>query len=66
MPETIGFIGLGVMGEPICRNLLRKSGRKVLAFDLAAEQLARIVADSDREGNGGAYFPVIARLVDPK
>lgn len=42
MPETIGFIGLGVMGEPICRNLLRKSGRKVLAFDLAAEPLARI------------------------
>lgn len=45
MTEAIGFIGLGVMGEPICRNLLRKSGRKVLAFDLAAEPLARIVAD---------------------
>ena len=45
MSGSIGFIGLGVMGEPICRNLLRKSGRKVLAFDLAAEPLARIVAD---------------------
>ena len=45
MLEAIGFIGLGVMGEPICRNLLRKSGRKVVAFDLAAEPLARIVAD---------------------
>lgn len=45
MSGTIGFIGLGVMGEPICRNLVRKSGRKVLAFDLAAEPLARIVAD---------------------
>jgi 3-hydroxyisobutyrate dehydrogenase-like beta-hydroxyacid dehydrogenase len=45
MPEAIGFIGLGVMGEPICRNLLHKSGRKVRAFDLAAEPLARIVAD---------------------
>ncbi|MGQ0686140.1 NAD(P)-dependent oxidoreductase [Bradyrhizobium sp.] len=39
---TIGFIGLGVMGEPICRNLLKKSGRRVLAFDLAAEPLARL------------------------
>jgi 3-hydroxyisobutyrate dehydrogenase-like beta-hydroxyacid dehydrogenase len=40
--KTIGFIGLGVMGEPICRNLVKKSGRKVLAFDLAAEPLARL------------------------
>lgn len=45
MSGVIGFIGLGVMGEPICRNLLRKSGRTMLAFDLAAEPLARIVAD---------------------
>lgn len=40
--KTIGFIGLGVMGEPICRNLVKKSGRKVWAFDLAAEPLARL------------------------
>ena len=45
MTDAIGFIGLGVMGEPICRNLLRKGGRTVLAFDLAMEPLARIVAD---------------------
>ncbi|MGT2440051.1 NAD(P)-dependent oxidoreductase [Bradyrhizobium betae] len=45
MSGVIGFIGLGVMGEPICRNLLRKSERAMLAFDLAAEPLARIVAD---------------------
>jgi 3-hydroxyisobutyrate dehydrogenase len=40
--KTIGFIGLGVMGEPICRNLVRKSGRRVLAFDLSPEPLARL------------------------
>jgi 3-hydroxyisobutyrate dehydrogenase-like beta-hydroxyacid dehydrogenase len=45
LPDRIGFIGLGVMGEPICRNLLRKSGRSVIAFDLAAEALSRIAAD---------------------
>lgn len=38
----IGFIGLGVMGEPICLNLVRKSGCAVTAFDLAAEPLARL------------------------
>jgi 3-hydroxyisobutyrate dehydrogenase-like beta-hydroxyacid dehydrogenase len=43
--KTVGFIGLGVMGEPICRNLVNKSGRRVLAFDLAAEPLARMRAE---------------------
>src|SRR3954470_10672385 len=40
--KTIGFIGLGVMGEPICRNLVKKSGKRVLAFDLSPEPLARL------------------------
>jgi 3-hydroxyisobutyrate dehydrogenase len=43
--NTIGFIGLGVMGEPICRNLLKKSGKRVVAFDLSAEPLARLRDD---------------------
>ena len=43
--KTIGFVGLGVMGEPICRNLVKKSGAGVIAFDLAAEPLARLRAD---------------------
>jgi 3-hydroxyisobutyrate dehydrogenase len=43
--KTIGFIGLGVMGEPICRNLVKKSGKRVLAFDLSPEPLARLRAD---------------------
>jgi 3-hydroxyisobutyrate dehydrogenase-like beta-hydroxyacid dehydrogenase len=37
--KRIGFIGLGVMGEPICRNLVRKSGAAVIAFDLAPQPL---------------------------
>ena len=43
--KTIGFVGLGVMGEPICRNLVRKSGARVIAFDLSPEPLARIAAE---------------------
>ncbi len=43
--RTVGFIGLGVMGEPICRNLVRKSGARVIAFDLAREPLARLKAE---------------------
>jgi len=40
--KTIGFIGLGVMGEPICRNLVKKSGAPVTAFDLSPEPLERL------------------------
>jgi 3-hydroxyisobutyrate dehydrogenase-like beta-hydroxyacid dehydrogenase len=39
---TLGFIGLGVMGEPMCGHLARRSGRKVLAHDRRAEPLARL------------------------
>ncbi|WP_200844010.1 NAD(P)-dependent oxidoreductase [Pantoea sp. 18069] len=40
--HQLGFIGLGVMGEPMCRNLARKSGRRVLASDLDPAPLARL------------------------
>ena len=41
----LGFIGLGVMGEPMCRNLARKSGRGVVAWDPRREPLDRLAAD---------------------
>jgi len=40
--RTIGFIGLGVMGEPICRNLIKHSGARLIAYDLSPEPLARL------------------------
>lgn len=40
--KTIGFIGLGVMGEPMCGHLARRSGKAVLAYDLRNEPLARL------------------------
>ena len=42
--QTLGFVGLGVMGEPICRHLAQKSGRPVLGFDVAKEPLERLEA----------------------
>jgi 3-hydroxyisobutyrate dehydrogenase-like beta-hydroxyacid dehydrogenase len=62
--KTIGFIGLGVIGEPICRNLVTKSGGSVVAFDLSPEPLARLrelgaaTAASAREviGQSGVLF----------
>jgi 3-hydroxyisobutyrate dehydrogenase len=44
--RTIGFIGLGVMGGPICRNLVKKSGAAVVVFDLSQQVLAQLRAES--------------------
>ena len=45
MAEMIGFIGVGTMGEPMCRNLARKSGATVLSADRNPEPLQRLAAD---------------------
>src|SRR6218665_2792004 len=43
--KVMVLIGLGGMGEPICRHLARKSGAQVLAFDLDAAPLQSLEAD---------------------
>src|SRR5437879_6379348 len=45
MTDMIGFIGVGTMGEPMCRNLARKSGLTVLANDRDPAPLQRLAAD---------------------
>ena len=44
----LGFIGLGVMGEPMCANLARKSGHPVAAFDLDPAPLGRLASGGVR------------------
>jgi 3-hydroxyisobutyrate dehydrogenase-like beta-hydroxyacid dehydrogenase len=46
--ETIGFIGLGVMGEAMCRNVVTSASWSVVAFDLNDEPLTRIERDGAR------------------
>ncbi len=43
--QVLGCIGLGVMGEPICGHLVRRSGCRVIGFDLRPEPLARLEAE---------------------
>ena len=40
MAETLGFIGLGVMGGGMCANVVKKHAGKVFAFDMNADALA--------------------------
>ena len=40
--KKLGFIGLGVMGEPMCRNLAVKQAISVLAYDTQQAPLERV------------------------
>ncbi len=48
---TIGFIGLGNMGGPMAKNLI-KAGHGVAAFDLDADAVARAAADGATAAGG--------------
>ncbi len=58
--SKIGFIGLGVMGEPMCGHLARRSGIPVLAFDLRPEPLERLRG----QGVEAASLQIIAETCD--
>ena len=59
--EVIGFIGLGVMGGPMCGHIARKGDNRVIGFDVipaaidarvndgveASKSLAEVVAGAD-------------------
>jgi 2-hydroxy-3-oxopropionate reductase len=44
MPETIGFIGLGIMGRPMVGNLLR-AGYPVVAYNRSPEPLEQLTRE---------------------
>ena len=39
----IGFVGLGIMGESMCENIIRKHDDKVYVFDLNRKQVDKLV-----------------------
>lgn len=49
MPERIGFVGLGQMGQPMALNLLR-AGFELRVFDLREERITPLVAQGARRG----------------
>jgi len=55
---TIGFIGLGVMGAPMCENVVKKHGGSVHAFDLSAAALKQ--ADSAGAKSAGSIAELAA------
>ncbi len=53
MADKIGFVGLGIMGKPMARNLL-KAGYEVTAYDLFPAPVKEVVADGATEGTSPA------------
>jgi 3-hydroxyisobutyrate dehydrogenase-like beta-hydroxyacid dehydrogenase len=49
--NVLGFIGLGVMGEAMCRNLATKSGARMVAYDTRSRPLDALAQDGvERRG----------------
>ncbi len=44
MAEKIGFVGLGIMGKPMARNLL-KAGYDLTVYDIVGEAVEEVVGD---------------------
>lgn len=50
MKKLIGFIGLGIMGKPMAKNLL-KAGYSLTVYDINPEPLKEVVADGAQEAS---------------
>jgi len=48
--EKIGFIGVGIMGKPMCKNLI-DSGYKLFVYDINKEALNEVVEYGAKKGN---------------
>ena len=47
--KKIGFIGLGIMGKPMAKNLL-KAGYKLVVYDINVEPVKELVTTGAKEG----------------
>ncbi len=53
MSCKIGFVGLGIMGKPMSRNLM-KAGHRLTVFDVVPEAVAALAADGATAGASAA------------
>lgn len=61
--KTLGFIGLGVMGEPMCANLIRKSKLPVYGTDTRTEPRDRLAAEGLKPCNSIAEVAANADII---
>ena len=62
--KTIGFIGLGIMGKPMSRNLL-KAGHTLIVYDINAAAVAELAAAGARTAANPKEVAAQSDLVEP-
>lgn len=60
---TLGFIGLGVMGGPMCLNVVKKHAAPVIAFDLNEAALNEVVEAGARRAGSIAELAAGAEVI---
>ena len=50
MKEKIGFIGLGIMGKPMAKNLI-KAGYELTVYDIVDDLVSEVVKEGAKKGN---------------
>ena len=62
----VGFVGLGIMGKPMARNLL-KAGYSLTAYDIVATSMEEVVTDGGRAASSAkdvaTQAPVVITMV---
>ena len=61
MPK-IGFVGLGIMGKPMVRNL-RKAGHELVVYDIFAKSVDEMVGEGIERGNSAGDVAARTDLV---
>jgi 2-hydroxy-3-oxopropionate reductase len=59
---TVGFVGLGIMGRPMLRNLL-KAGHTVVAYGRTSATLDSVVADGAQRASSNADVGARAEII---
>jgi 2-hydroxy-3-oxopropionate reductase len=62
MPHTVGFIGLGLMGKPMARNLLKK-GNAVVAHSRSRGPVGELVKEGATAAGSPAEVARAARII---
>jgi 2-hydroxy-3-oxopropionate reductase len=55
MPERIGFIGLGVMGQPMALNLM-KAGHALMVYDVRPAAIGKVTTEGAIKANSPAHI----------
>ena len=60
MPEQIGFVGLGIMGKPMARNLMA-AGYALTVYDLVGEPVEELATEGATAASSPAQAAAASR-----